>query len=547
VPFFHNYATLPSRRSGLPAYRSGYGASQGVDKVYRLTLPADPEQASMTALGYIHGLIRDGREDPVVRAATIRLLMKHQVPQKDHGAAVQLIHEWVKQSLYYVNDPNGVETLIRARNLLEMIEHGEAAADCDDHVILEQAMLQSIGIPTRTVIIKGDRGAPHQWSHIYLEALVRGRWIGLDPIMKDKPAGWAPPRYFDKRVIPVGEGAPFPPRNGKMPSGMSLEHYAGWGGFGRYGAISTPPVCKAPDTGENVGQAGYEGWAYAYAIRIVAEAGLRPQDMEPAAWVGHISTIERGQVGKWQLDAAARQAGGVELFWGRFILRSVGTWLNTHNQQAVGAKAFAGVKFLEDCAAGRAESAQAAAPLMLKGQLQQEIAELIRMRTEALSYVEPLLNQAVPLIEFAERKGKRIEAKIKLLKDVNRVVQAVGVALSALGSVTAGITEVINIALQVGNAAWQIRQAGRAIGGSAAKTLEAISGTLDQIQGDLDDVTMISRQCDGEIVTIKKILMECFPEAPFEPVAAELPGRQMGPLALLLGVLAVAGVGLVAA
>jgi hypothetical protein len=66
-------------------------------------------------------------------------------------------------------------------------------SQCDDMVILEGAMLRTIGIPFRTRVVQT---VPFKtFNHVYgLAKLPNGKWVALDPIMKDKPAGWQVPR-----------------------------------------------------------------------------------------------------------------------------------------------------------------------------------------------------------------------------------------------------------------------------------------------------------------------------------------------------------------
>jgi transglutaminase-like putative cysteine protease len=56
--------------------------------------------------------------------------------------------------------------------------------DCDDRAILVQSLLESQGVPTRFVLVRGP-GRP-DYSHVYSEAAVGGSWIPLDTIMDGK-------------------------------------------------------------------------------------------------------------------------------------------------------------------------------------------------------------------------------------------------------------------------------------------------------------------------------------------------------------------------
>jgi transglutaminase-like putative cysteine protease len=202
-----------------------FGQVVGVNRVHRTTLKGSPQQASMATLEVIHSLVREGREDPVVRDWAIRIIRQARAAENDKRAQILAVGGWVKNNLYYVNDPINVETIATARVILEQANHGQAAFDCDDFVVVAQSLLNALGINTRSVIIKADHRDPSQWTHIYFEAHDGQQWIPLDLIMKQKPLGWAPPRYYAKKVVEVGGGAPFPTeRLGRVPTGMTTEY-----------------------------------------------------------------------------------------------------------------------------------------------------------------------------------------------------------------------------------------------------------------------------------------------------------------------------------
>lgn len=194
----------------------------------------------MTTLHYIHGMVRSSREDPFVREVALDIIRKANVREKDRRGIALAIHAWVQRHIQYVNDPTDVEFLILPSVMLrKILAQGHGSGDCDDMVLTEAGLLQSLGINTRSVIIKADKRDPRQWSHIYLEADVGG-WMPLDPIMKDKPPGWAPPKYYAKKVIPVGDGFKFPPKNGRIPLGMTAE--PAFGGYGMNNWDAVPAV-----------------------------------------------------------------------------------------------------------------------------------------------------------------------------------------------------------------------------------------------------------------------------------------------------------------
>ncbi len=139
-------------------------------------------------------LILQGAKDFYVRQKAIDILMAQRVKPKDYLGEIRALFTWVQQHVRYTKDPFRVEVLHTARRMLEL-----RAGDCDDMSILLAAMLESIGHPTRLVLVGPDPSQPTLFSHVYLEAWDRGRWIPLDPTMP-YPMGWAPTRLV-KRVF----------------------------------------------------------------------------------------------------------------------------------------------------------------------------------------------------------------------------------------------------------------------------------------------------------------------------------------------------------
>ena len=79
--------------------------------------------------------------------------------------------------------------------LLQTIaEKGHAYGDCDDHVVLLGAMLNSIGIPARAVAVK--LGGNEWFDHVVIEYPSNGRTVTMDPCAKFGAA----PRYLERLV-----------------------------------------------------------------------------------------------------------------------------------------------------------------------------------------------------------------------------------------------------------------------------------------------------------------------------------------------------------
>ena len=152
-------------------------------------------------LQHIQALIRQGAKDFFVRQKAIDILLQRAIRPKDYPGEIRALFEWVQKNVRYTRDPFRVEVLHSARRMLEL-----RAGDCDDMTTLLAAMLESIGHPTRLVIIGPDPFQPRLFSHIYLEVHHKGSWIPLDPTMPFA-AGWAPKAYV-KKVISIDRRNP---------------------------------------------------------------------------------------------------------------------------------------------------------------------------------------------------------------------------------------------------------------------------------------------------------------------------------------------------
>jgi len=151
---------------------------------------------TLKTVGHIAQLIRQGAKDFAVRQTAIDILRQRNVRPKDYLAEIKALFEWVQENIRYTKDTFRVELLHSARRMLEL-----RAGDCDDHVVVLGAMLESIGHPVRLVLTGADPRRQRSFSHIYLEVLHLGRWIPLDATMPHS-MGWAP-RTLVKKTIAI--------------------------------------------------------------------------------------------------------------------------------------------------------------------------------------------------------------------------------------------------------------------------------------------------------------------------------------------------------
>lgn len=138
------------------------------------------------AVHLIAELIREGAKDYGVRQTAIDVFFRAGVPAKDQLGEIRALFEWVRKNIRYTRDIYRVELLHTARRMLQL-----RAGDCDDQTILLGAMLKATGYPVRLVLVGFDPRRPAHFTHIYLEARFKNRWIPLDTTVSH-PMGWAP-------------------------------------------------------------------------------------------------------------------------------------------------------------------------------------------------------------------------------------------------------------------------------------------------------------------------------------------------------------------
>jgi predicted transglutaminase-like cysteine proteinase len=145
-----------------------------------------------------------GARSERIRALALAILRDARVAGKNYPAEVLAVHRWVQNSIRYTRDPVGQETV----QTPEYTAFVNQAGDCDDFSVLEAALLGALGHPTRFITVGYS---PKAFSHVFLEANIQGRWIPLDPIMADKPAGWEAPNPVIRKVFPTNRAEGFDP------------------------------------------------------------------------------------------------------------------------------------------------------------------------------------------------------------------------------------------------------------------------------------------------------------------------------------------------
>jgi transglutaminase-like putative cysteine protease len=127
-------------------------------------------------------LVNNCKTDLRIREAATSVIFIQ--PEKVAHYEIEALFNFVRDSIRYVRDVHGVETLMAPPTTLAV-----RLGDCDDQACLLACMLESVGYPSRFVVAGYDAGV---FEHVYLQAWDGSQWIDLDPT-EPQPMGWAPP------------------------------------------------------------------------------------------------------------------------------------------------------------------------------------------------------------------------------------------------------------------------------------------------------------------------------------------------------------------
>jgi transglutaminase-like putative cysteine protease len=160
-----------------------------IERPFQLTwqLGSVPRSSyAQSTLAHVRALARRDAVHPDVRLLAQELTIG-QLPY-DNMSEAEALHAFVRDDIRYVRDVQGVETVQSPRLTLRV-----GSGDCDDKTALLASLLYSIGFKVRFCLAATMRRLPGQFTHIYPEANVQGRWVPLETIIPGLPAGRALP------------------------------------------------------------------------------------------------------------------------------------------------------------------------------------------------------------------------------------------------------------------------------------------------------------------------------------------------------------------
>jgi transglutaminase-like putative cysteine protease len=135
---------------------------------------------------FLRRMVNLYRGNDAVREIALKAIKDAGVEAKDKKGQALAIAEWVQTNIYYVHElPERFQTPIKTLS--------SKAGDCDDFTTLISAMLESVGIGSRMVLMRIDG----IWKHIYPTALVpNGSTVAtlpLDATLDFPVAEWSNP------------------------------------------------------------------------------------------------------------------------------------------------------------------------------------------------------------------------------------------------------------------------------------------------------------------------------------------------------------------
>lgn len=125
----------------------------------------------------MRNLAWEGQTSPLVRQFALEALRR--VRPKDAISEVGALYHACCREVHYLADPIGAEFLQHPEVTIQT-----AAGDCDDMSILLASTLLfsellSVGFKSRFKLV-GFKNMP--LSHVFLEVLIKGQWVALDPV-----------------------------------------------------------------------------------------------------------------------------------------------------------------------------------------------------------------------------------------------------------------------------------------------------------------------------------------------------------------------------
>jgi len=148
-----------------------------------LGLVPDGRDGTFKTLTCMVAIVKAWKRSPDIRALAISITRA--LPNKDYRGEVELLFNYVRDRIRYVQDISDIETLHTPDVIL-----AQGAGDCDDKAILLASLLESIGHKT-AFTAQGWENNPEYLSHVSVQTRIGTVWVNCETT-ENVPLGWTP-------------------------------------------------------------------------------------------------------------------------------------------------------------------------------------------------------------------------------------------------------------------------------------------------------------------------------------------------------------------
>lgn len=124
-----------------------------------------------------------GKNDPRIRQKAIEIIQAKGLDGRQFKEIASAIQDWVRSNITYVHDMKGTELFQEAYKTLEI-----KAGDCDDQAILTAALLMSVGITVKIILLSLDPDFDpkiSKFTHIFAATVIDGHDYWVETILPE--------------------------------------------------------------------------------------------------------------------------------------------------------------------------------------------------------------------------------------------------------------------------------------------------------------------------------------------------------------------------
>lgn len=176
MPIYRLFPTQQRRKAVNKKIRSGFGGN-------------------LDTITAMRQLARSRAKEVGVRELALSIIRN--IPSHNYRDEALAIGQYVQANVRYVRDIDNVEQLQDPLLMIQDLQNGRAAGDCDDMALLIATLLLSIGAqPYFRTVRYQSAGGPY--NHIYVVVYENNhksarQRVVLDAIVKDQPIGYEIP------------------------------------------------------------------------------------------------------------------------------------------------------------------------------------------------------------------------------------------------------------------------------------------------------------------------------------------------------------------